>query len=139
MSNLKAPSAFKTLYNGTHGNASRTELGFTFAATPIAAVVELGRFGAGVAVDELRLVHGALGANVTVDIGVLYPMGDKADDPAAFGNFNVAAAGTKKWEGIPKKFEHDVILIATVKGAAATGRIDLLVEYRNRGNGMTVA
>lgn len=139
MSNIKAPSAFKTQYNGTHGNASRTDLAFTFAATPIATVVELGRFAAGVSIDEIRLVHGALGAGVTVDIGVLDPVGDHAAVADAFGNFNVAAAGTKVWQGVPKKYEHEVMLIATVKGAAATGRIDLVVEYRNRGNGMTSA
>lgn len=139
MSNIKAPSAFKTQYNGTHGNASRTELGFTCAATPIATVIELGRFAAGVAIDELRLIHGALGAGVTVDLGVLDPQGEHAAEPDAFGNFDVAAAGTKLWQGVPKRYEHDVMLIATVKGAAATGRLDLVVEYRNRGNGMTVA
>lgn len=137
MPTKKAPSAFKAQYNGSHGNASRTELFDNLAATAAETVVELGRFAPGVIVDEFRLVHGALGAGVTLDIGVIYPMGDAVDAPEAFGNFDVAAAGTKKWEGVPKRFDREFMLVATVKGAVATGRIDLVVDYRNIGNGHT--
>lgn len=133
----KAASAFKTQYNGSHGNASRTELGDTLAATPVATVVELGRFAPGVVIDEFRLVHGALGVGVLVDIGVSYPMGDGEDAPAVFGEFNLAAAGTKKWEGVPKRFDREFVLTATVKGAPATGRLDLVIDYRHIGNGHT--
>lgn len=137
MAQIFAPTARNTNYNGTHGNASRTDLKHVAAATPIGTVVVLGQFSAGMSIDALRIVHGALGAGVTIDVGLTYPSGEKADEPAKFGNFNVAAAGVKAWADKPVRVELDCYLTYTVKGAAASGAVDVLMDYRFLGNGHT--
>lgn len=138
MAQVFASSARNANYNGTHGNASRTDLKYKNAATPINTVVVLGQFPAGMSIDGLRIVHGALGAGVTIDVGVSYPNGDAADAPALFGNFDVAAAGVKEWKDKPVRVERDCYLTYTVKGAQASGDVDVMVDYRFLGNGHTV-
>ena len=138
MAQIFASSARNKNYNGTHGNASRTDLSHTAAAAPIGTVVVLGQFSAGMSIDALRLVHSAMGVGVTIDVGLTYPTGDKADEPAKFGNFDVAAAGVKNWAAKPVRVEHDCYLVYTVKGAPASGTLDVLMDYRFLGNGHSV-
>lgn len=121
-------------YTGAHGNASRAHLFDTVGAMPVNDTLVLGTFDAGTCIDEIRFNHDNLGASVTLDIGFSYIDGSAGSNLTAFGAALVAsAAGVKRFEGKPVVLESRAQIIVTIKGAAATGRIDALVDYRYLG------
>lgn len=130
-----SPTLRKRVYTGAHGNQSAEQLYFVAAAAPVNSVFNIGRFPSGTIIDEIRVHHPNLGASVTLDVGVSYPNGEFADAPTRFlANQAASAVGMKKFEDTPAKFDNDVVLMVTTKGAAATGRVEVLVRYRHLGN-----
>lgn len=132
MSKVIAPSARHVQYNGTHGNKCVAHLYATLAAAAINTTVVLGEFDATLNLTDFRLVHGALGSGVTLDLGIEYP-DETPDEPTAIATALAAAtAGQKTMSSAPVQAKkRNCKLIATVKGGVATGRIDLIADYYN--------
>lgn len=126
-------TALTAVYNGAHGNASRTTLFHEFAATPADTQVVLGRFPAGTTIDSLTVFNDALAAGSSVELGVSYTSGDEADDLTKFGTAATENEGTAKIEKRPVNFQEDFELVATLKGGVATGNFTVRVDYRFEG------
>jgi hypothetical protein len=133
---MKAPTMNNRMFNGTYGNVSKERMYATLAAAPIGEVVELGEFDAGTLFYGLDTINAALGASTTLSFGYKYV--DGANGSAAPTEFlaaaSTASAGVRSTaKRVPVEFPYPVILTATVGGAAATGRIDVIAEYVYRG------
>lgn len=103
---------------------------FTFANTPIADDVRLVRLYAGTKIHDLRMTHAALGASTTISLGFRYVNGEAGGGAAALlAAHNTASAGGARMVLAPVELLFDAFIIATVGGAAATGRIDVVVNY----------
>lgn len=106
----------------------------TLAAAQINDVVRLCKMPAGTKVYEAKLVNAALGASTTVSLGYEYVNGEAAANATAFlGDTSTVAAATTRAPGAPVILQYDAYLTATVKGGAATGKIDAVLQYEYRG------
>lgn len=130
---IHGATANSTHNTGQHGDASRQHLFTKFSGTAAGTQVILGEFVGGCTVDGIRIVHDALGAGSSLKLGVVFPDGLDANNSTQFGTHNTAAAGTPEWKGKPFSTQNRYQLVAEVVGAAATGDIDVLVDFRFRG------
>lgn len=133
MATLNAPSLQDTQYSGdcplapAHGY-------FTFSATPVADKVRLFKLFAGTKIHDVKLVNAALGASTTISLGFEYVDGQAGGGAAALlAATNTASAATTRAPGAPVVLEYDAFVTATVGGAAASGRIDVVAFHEFRG------
>lgn len=106
----------------------------TLAAAQINDVVRLVKLSAGTKVVDAKLINAALGASTTVSLGYEYVNGEAAADRTAFlGDTSTAAAAVTRSAAAPVTLQYDAYLTATVKGGAATGKIDAVLTYEFRG------
>ncbi len=135
MAKIEAPTMRNQVTNGTFGDANAAHSYAELSAAQIGDVVDLVRLPPGTRVDDVKFVHGALGALTTLSMGYRYE--DAANGAAVPAHFLAAgasaAAGTRRSDAAPIEFDYPVILTVTVAGAAATGRIDALTGYVYRG------
>tara|TARA_R110002167_G_scaffold167167_2_gene364301 strand:+ start:246 stop:653 length:408 start_codon:yes stop_codon:yes gene_type:complete len=135
MAQIEAPTMRNQVANGTFGDANSAHAYADLSAAQIGDVVDLVRLPHGTRVDDVKLVHAAMGATTTLQLGYRY---EDVANGAAVANYFLAAAasssaGTRRSDKAPLEFTAPVILTATVAGAAATGRIDAVVGYVYRG------
>ena len=134
MATIIAPTLAVAQYSGDEGNAS-VAFGFhTLAAAAINDTVIVLRLYAGTKIYRARLVTAALGAGVTLDVGT------KNEDGSAGGSLTslfaaqaASTAGAFESASAPVIVAKDSLVVVTVKGGAATGKFDLVVEYEFRG------
>lgn len=132
MALIYGATAKSTHNTGQHGDASRQPLFAKLSGTAAGTQVVLGEFVGGCRIDTVRLVHGALGAGTSLKLGVIFPDGGVSND-VQFGTYVTTAADTKEWKGKPFSSQNGFQLVAEVVGAAATGDIDVLVDFVYRG------
>lgn len=135
MATIQAPTMRNQVANGTFGDANSAHAYADLSAAAINDVVDLVRIPAGSRIDDVKLVHGAMGATTQLQVGYRYE--DSANGAAVPNHFLAAAAsssaGTRRSDKAPIEFDAPVVLTVTVTGAAATGRIDAVIGYVYRG------
>lgn len=133
---MKSNSFYNKQTAGDFGDANNAHLYVDLAATPIATVVDLGEFGAGTRIDDVKVVNAALGASTGIKVGYRYADGAGTDDDDAFVTVaDTATAKTNRSNTAPIIFDRKVIVTLTVTGAAATGRVDVVVSNVYSGPG----
>jgi len=133
MSVINAPTLQATVYSGdcplavAHGTA-------TLAAAQVGDKVRLNKVYAGTKVYGAKLINAALGANVVVDLGFEYANGESGGVANAFLNdADGATAGAKESAAAPVTLAYDAYIVATIAGAAATGKIDTVLTFEFKG------
>ena len=133
MSVINAPTLQDAVYSGdcplavAHGTA-------TLAAAQVGDKVRLNKVYAGTKVYGAKLVNAALGANVVVDLGFEYANGEAGGVANAFLNdADGSAAGSHESAAAPVVLAYDAYIIATIAGAAATGKIDSVLTFEFKG------
>ncbi len=133
MATINAPTLQKTAYSGVSA-AAYFHGQVTLAAAPIADVVRLGKLFAGTKIMDLRMINAALAADTTVSLGFTYCNGEAGGGAAALlAATATAAAASTRMAKAPVVLEYDAYLTATVGGAAATGLLDVVVEFEPQG------
>ena len=123
---MKSPSHYIDHMNGTFGDANAAHLFVDLAAAPIATVVSLGVFEPGCKVVDVKMVAAALGASTTLALGYR-PVGGSAVPAAFLAAASSASAGTRRSDAAPIEFDVKTEIILTIAGAAATGRVDVVI------------
>jgi hypothetical protein len=122
---------------GQHGNLNSAEDGRTLAALPIADFVDLLIFPAGSKLIQGVLITAALGASTTLSVGWRYRDGTAGGSATALlAATSTASAARTNLTFVPLEIPNrskEVVIFATAGGAAATGRVDMLMEYRTLG------
>ena len=133
MSVINAPTLQATVYSGdcplavAHGAA-------TLAAAQVGDKVRLNKVYAGTKVYGAKLINAALGANVVVDLGFEYANGEAGGVANAFLNdADGSAAASHESVAAPVTLAYDAYIVATIAGAAATGKIDSVVTFEFKG------
>ncbi len=133
MSVINAPTLQDTVYSGdcplavAHGSA-------TLAAAQVGDKVRLNKLFAGTKVYGAKLINAALGAGVLVDLGFEYANGEAGGVANAFLNdVDGSAAGRNESAAAPLTLAYDAYVVATIAGAAATGKIDSVLTYEFKG------
>ncbi|MCE0495771.1 hypothetical protein [Vibrio salinus] len=120
MAKIKAPSMHDAIYVGTHGNLSLAKTQVTLAAAAINDVVEMVEIPVGIDIQALRISTSGLGDNVVADIRI----GDTtlASDLDLSGEYSQTIA-------CDHYTEEKSIITVTIRGAAATGTLNVNPEY----------
>jgi hypothetical protein len=137
MANLNKDTAAKTLsFSGAFGSKSQVVFEYTAAAADINDVIYLGKLPKFAIVTGVTLYNAALGGSTTVDVG--YATAELEGTLTADDDYWIAAKVTHA-EAItshtayptakPKKFAEEIFVTATVEGAAATGKIFVVVDF----------
>lgn len=133
MATINAPSLQDIVYSGdcplaaAHGYV-------TLAAAQVGDKVRLNKVFAGTKVYSSHFVNAALGASSTVALGFEYVNGESGGDPAAFiAATSTASAARANSVTAPVVLAYDAYIIATIGGAAATGKLDTVLTYEFKG------
>lgn len=129
MATFNAPTLSRPQYTGeaplaaAHGK-------FQFAAHPIGTRVRLFKLPAGSNILDFRGVFAALGAGVTVSLGIeLVASGIAVDTYLSAAVAANAAGNVVMGNKAPITMTEDAYVTAVVGGAAATGLFDAVVTY----------
>jgi hypothetical protein len=125
---------FKTVQQaGEYGNACVATFKDVFAADAAGTVLQLGQLAGSVSIFRVTAVTGDMGSAQTLDLGYRYNTPtDGTSDPDAFfdGIDTGTAAATNVFNGIVDiAAGNGIELVASNLGDAATGAIDVIVEY----------
>lgn len=133
MSVINAPTLQDVAYSGeaplaaVHGSAN-------LVAAQVGDKIRLSKVYAGTKVYDAKIVHGALGTGVTVDLGFEYCNGESGSNATAFLSADAEAAAGKSSSSVaPVTLAYDAYIVATIGGAAATGKIDSVLTYEFKG------
>lgn len=130
MTTFVAPTVARIQTSGEYGNLAVAHGTYTAAAAAINDNVYLVRLYAGTKIYNARLINAPLGASTTVDLGYKHVDGQAGDSPTAFLTAQATnAAGANQSNAVPVTLAYDAFIVATFKGAAATGQIDAIVQY----------
>lgn len=133
MSTINAPSLQDVIYSG-ESPAAYAHGYVVLASAQIGDKVRLNKLYAGTKIFEAKAINAALGVGVTVDLGFEYVNGEAGGDAAAFLNgADGATAGSKVSAAAPVVLAYDAYLIATIAGAAATGKLDTVLGFEFKG------
>ena len=123
---------------GQFGNTMTATFTHTYDADDAGTVHEFGLLPGDISIHRLVMKHGDLGDAQTFDLGYEYiDEEDGTDDPDAFfdGVDTGTAAATVTFTGAETiAGGSGVKVIGENIGAAATGQVDLIVEYTFNGN-----
>jgi len=134
MATILASTLTEVQNSGQHGNLSVAHGKHTLAAAAIADKVLLLKLYAGSKVYGVKLVNAALGASTTVSVGYENADGTAGGSATAFINAqSTASAGATRSSTAPVTLTKDAIISLTVGGAAATGQVDVVVDFEFRG------
>jgi hypothetical protein len=132
MANQNAQKLSVIPKNGSNGDACVFASSFQAVATPISDVIRFAKMPAGVEIIGVDLVHDAMGASSTLSVG--YEFVDSADGAAAPAQFLAAAASTSAQKrpcaAHPIELQAPTFITATVGGAAITGKVTAIVNYK---------
>lgn len=129
MATLNASTLKDTVYSGESG-LNPAHGSYALAAANINDKVRLNLLYAGTKVYDAKLINAALGSGVTVDLGFEYANGEAGSNATQW--LAAAActnAGANRSAAAPIVLPYDAYVIATIKGAAATGQIDSVITY----------
>ena len=126
----KTPIAF-------NGSASVAAYEYTFAAATAGTLVELEQLPAGAQLQKIEVINDALGAGVTLSIGEMFDnVSDGTTSATSLKAATAAATAGAFAAGFhPKLLNTKRTITLTTGGAAATGKISVLVQYVFIGNG----
>lgn len=115
---------------GNFGNLSIATFLYVALGSLVGDVICLGKLPGGSQVTDVKLIHGALGGGVTLSVGHL-PDSMTGGNATAFLPATVcASAGVSRSDASALNLTSDSYITATVGGAAATGAIEVQVQYR---------
>ena len=132
---MKVPGFDKRMMAGPFGNASKEVRSITLASQAATTELEFMKLPAGTQLNDIKLIHDALGASTTLSVGLKYDS-DEEGTTSATALLAAAAstsAGTRAGAFHPMKFDVPVTLTATIGGASATGKVSLQADYEYRG------
>ncbi|AHZ95218.1 hypothetical protein ACNEV0_004830 [Escherichia coli] len=121
---ILAPSLSERVYTGTHGNESVAEGVFTVNAAEADSVIHLLSLPIGVRINALQLVSTkGLGGTATVSVksGEHELIGDSGAVTASFTRYVPVEPYTTQRDG--------ELVTVTIKTAAATGTLNVLLRY----------
>ncbi|EOU3971811.1 TPA: hypothetical protein H2X24_004206 [Salmonella enterica] len=119
---IYAPSYKENVYQGAHGNESVVEGFVELNAVAANTEVHLLRLPIGMRINAVQLVTGDLGAGVTITV--------KSGDHELISNEDVHAAVARNVVVEPYSTQADgEVLTVVTGGAAATGKLNVLVRY----------
>ncbi|CAH0531840.1 hypothetical protein ACNO5E_17070 [Vibrio parahaemolyticus] len=113
------------VYVGAHGNLSLEFAKLTAKAAPAGDVFQVLELPIGLKITGVRLFTDGLGAGVTADV--------KAGEVSLISAEDVAAATALVTPIKPVFVDEKSPLTVTIGGAAATGELDVMIEYVNVG------
>lgn len=129
MATINAPTLAKPQYSGDSPLAS-AHGAITFAAHAIATRVRLVKLPAGSKIIDFRAVFEALGASTTIALGTEgVDSGTAAPNALLAATATNAAGNARMGNTAPIVLTEDTYIIATVGGAAATGKLDVIPTY----------
>lgn len=130
MTTFVAPSVARIQTSGEYGNLAVAHGTYTAAAAAINDQVYLVRLYPGTKIYNVRLINAALGASTTVDVGFKYLNGEAGDSATGFLTATATNAAAATLSAVaPVTLAYDAYIVATFKGAVATGLIDVIVQY----------
>lgn len=133
MATINAPTLKNTAYSGVSA-AAYFHGKDTLAAAASGTVVRLGKLFAGTKIMDMRMINAALGTSTTVKVGFEYVNGEAgSDDDGLLAATATNAAASTRMSAAPVTLQYDAYLIATIGGAAATGALDVVVEFEPQG------
>ena len=133
MATFNAPTLMDVVYSGDCP-AAHVHGSITLAAAQVGDKVRLNKVYAGTKIYWSKLVNAALGASTTVKLGFEYVNGEAAGNDSAFiPATSTAAAASTQGAGAPVTLDYDAYIIATIGGAAATGKIDTVLNFEFKG------
>ena len=133
MATLNAPTLANTQYSGVAPLAAAHGK-ITLAAAAINDKVRLLKVAAGSKFHHTRLINAALGASVTMDLGFEYVNGEAGGSATQwFSVLACSSAAATVSSSIPVTMLYDAYIIATVKGAIATGALDVIGFFEPMG------
>ena len=121
---ILAPSLSERIYSGTHGNESVAEGVFTVNAAEQETVINLLSLPTGVRINGIQLISkGCLGGTATVSVksGKHELIGDSGTVTASFAKYVPVEPYTTQSDG--------ELVTVTIKTAAATGTLNVLLRY----------
>ncbi|EEV8850686.1 hypothetical protein EHJ72_004956 [Escherichia coli] len=121
---ILAPSLSERVYSGTHGNESVAEGVFTVNAAEQETVINLLSLPAGVRINGIQLISkGGLGGTATVNV--------KCGEHDLISNSDAVTENFAKYVPVePYTTQSDGELVTvTIKTAAATGTLNVLLRY----------
>lgn len=129
MATINAPTLAKPQYSGDCPLAAAPGE-ITFAAHPIATRVRLVKLPSGSKIIDFRAVFEALGASTTIALGTEgVDSGTAAPNALLAATATNAAGNARMGNTAPIVLTEDSYIIATVGGAAATGKLDVIPTY----------
>lgn len=133
MATINAPSLQDIVYSGDCPSAyAHGYINLVNAA--IGDKVRLSRMYAGSKLYESFMVNAALGASTTVSIGFEYVDGQAGGGAAVLiPATNTAGAARTNTPNRPFILEYDAYITATIGGAAATGQLDVMLDFEFKG------
>lgn len=128
MADLKAPALGKPVYNGTHGNMSMAINNITVKAQASGTKLVMLDIPIGTRITGIRLMNAALGASVTLEPKLRVADGTETSLLASASGTSVKSQSAAI---VPIMIADNgpAKLIVEIGGAAATGRIDVGLEY----------
>lgn len=133
MTILNAPSLLETVYSGdcpsafAHGHVALVN-------AQVGDKVRLNKLFAGTKIYDAKVVHGALGTGVTVDLGFEYANGEAGSNLTAFLTADAEAAAGKSSSNVaPLTLAYDAYIVATIGGGVANGNLDSVLAYEFKG------
>ena len=121
---IRAPSLSERVYTGTHGNESVAEGTFTVKSAAQDTEIHLLSLPVGVRINAVQLTSDAgLGSSVKITV--------KSGPHDVLGETDVASANTAKHiPVVPYTTQSDgELVVVTIKGAQATGTLNVLLRY----------
>lgn len=139
MAEFKGPNFNTVPHAGEYGNLSSAVMSYTYAAEAAGSIVRFGKLPGGCTITRVFMKFADLGSAQTYDLGYRYlTTADGTSDPDGFvdGGDTGTAAGTATYNGPLSINEGDGIeIVGTNIGDAATGLVQVIVEYIYNGNG----
>lgn len=133
MATINAPTLLDTQYSGdcplavAHGKV-------TLASAQVDDKIRLVKLYAGTKIFRVDTVFADMGTSTTLDIGFEYVNGEAGSDADAFAAaIDTDPAGTSSHVFAPVTLAYDAYIIATVKGAASTGALDVMTTFEFKG------
>lgn len=129
---------YRTLQKAdAHGNLNCAILSYEYAGEAAGSIVKFGKLSGAVTITRVFMKFDDLGAAQTYDLGYRYlNSADGTDDPDGFvdGQDTGTAAGSATYNGPLEVAEGGGIeIVGTNIGDAATGTVEIIVEYIYRG------
>lgn len=133
MATINAPTLLNTQYSGVaplavaHGQVE-------LAAAAVDDKVRLVKLYAGTKIYRVDTAFDDLGTSTTLDIGFEYVNGESGGSATAFATgIDTDPAGTSSHVFFPVTLAYDAYIIATIKGAASTGTLDVMTTFEFKG------